>query len=51
MINKENNTIDEDKAPDDSGKPNMSSVANMDINCHILIKDKDTQEVLLNKRG
>lgn len=25
--------------------------ARMDVQCHILIKDKDTNQVLLNKRG
>lgn len=26
-------------------------VANVEMHCHILIKDKDTGEVLVNKRG
>jgi len=49
MINKANN---EDKqkteAPTDSG---YVDTAKLDMQCHILIKDKDTGEVLVNKRG
>lgn len=26
-------------------------VAKLDVQCHIVVKDKDTGEVLLNKRG
>ena len=50
MINKEN----EDNA---TGDPELESnggfvdVAKMDVQCHLIIKDKDTGEVLVNKRG
>lgn len=46
MINKdneiENNELTENEPVD---------VIDLDIQCHILIKDKDTNEILLNKRG
>jgi hypothetical protein len=49
MINKEN----EDKEPklDLTKKQGFHDVARMDVNAHILIKDKDTGEILVNKRG
>lgn len=29
----------------------FTDVAYMDVQCHILIKDVDTKEILINKRG
>lgn len=49
MINKEN-----DKEKDSQSVSTTSSVvdtAYLDIYGHIMIKDKDTNEVLVNKRG
>lgn len=48
MINKENDKeqgikSEEEKGPIDTAK--------MDVQCHLLIKDKDTGETLVNKRG
>lgn len=51
MINKEN---DDKKSPSDANPKNDDAfvdVAIIDVQCHILIKDKDTGKVLLNKRG
>ena len=48
MINKENNNIKKLEPEEDSG---ILDVAKMDVQCHVLIKDKDTDEVLVNKRG
>ena len=50
MINKEN---DKEIKPDPKSKKesDFTDTAKMDIQCHILIKDKDTGKVLLNKRG
>ena len=45
MINKDNK---EEKTPNPDG---LVDVAHLDVQCHILIKDKDTGEILLNKRG
>ncbi len=42
MINKENDKEIESEKKDDSF---------MDVQCHILIKDNETGEVLVNKRG
>lgn len=47
MINKEN----EDKKPEPPKEQGFVDVARMEAQCHILIKDKDTGEVLVNKRG
>lgn len=47
MINKENDTKSE-PIPKESG---FVDTAVMDVQCHLLIKDKDTKEVLVNKRG
>lgn len=46
MINKANDGTPEPAA--DSG--NIDTV-DIDVQCHILIKDKDTGEVLVSKRG
>lgn len=48
MINKENE--DKEQKPDDKKKGYLDP-ALMDVQCHILIKDTDTGEVLVNKRG
>lgn len=50
MINKENKKIsnDQQKPKDDNG---FVDSAKMNMNSHILIKDKDTGRVLTNKRG
>jgi len=48
MINKENK--DEDTV-EKSAVDNNIDVARIDMQCHILIKDKETGEVLVNKRG
>ena len=32
-------------------KPGYIDVAYMDVQCHLLIRDKDTGEVLVNTRG
>lgn len=48
MINKENN----DKKPEEKKKDDgFVDTARMDVNAHIVIKDKDTGQVLVNKRG
>lgn len=48
MINKENNNKDDTTNPKDSG---FVDTAKMDVQCHLLIKDKKTGEIILNKRG
>lgn len=45
MINKETDKKDMNK---DKGS---IDTARMDVQCHILIKDKDSKEVIVNKRG
>lgn len=45
MINKET-----DKKDIESKKGTIDT-ARMDVQCHVLIKDKDTKEVLVNRRG
>ena len=49
MINKENN--DKEQKPESKKDDEFVDVAYMDVQCHIMIKDKDTGEVLVNKRG
>jgi hypothetical protein len=49
VINKEND--DDKKQIDSNEKSGIIDVAKMDTQCHILIKDKDTDEILVNKRG
>jgi len=46
MINKE-----KDNKPETEKKSGYVDTANMDIQCHLIIKDKDTKEILVNKRG
>ena len=50
MLNKDenNNEKQEPEVKEDDG---ILDVANMTVQCHIMIKDKDTGNVLLNKRG
>lgn len=48
MINKENDDKKQEPEKQESG---IVDVAYMDVQCHIMIKDKDTDKVLLNKRG
>ena len=49
VINKEN---EEDKKPETEQKESgFIDVAYMDVQCHLVIKDKDTGETLVNKRG
>ena len=47
MINKENDK----KEVDDSRESSIVDVAKMDVQCHLMIRDKDTGEVVVNKRG
>lgn len=49
MINKEND--DKSTKPESKDDAGFVDVAKMDMQCHLLIKDKDTGEVLVNKRG
>lgn len=47
MINKEdNNTLELDK-----NSQGYIDVAKLDVQCHLIIKDKDTGEILVNQRG
>lgn len=49
MINKENN---EKAAPTEpTNTTGYVDAARMDVQCHVLIKDADTKEILVNKRG
>jgi len=48
MINKENNS---DNKKDTEKKQGVIDVAKMDVQAHLLIKDKDTGQILVNKRG
>lgn len=47
MINKENSK----ETPEQQTNSGLVDTAKMDVQCHILIKDKDTSEILVNKRG
>ena len=49
MINKENN--DTSKPADTVKESGYVDVAHIDVQCHLVIKDKDTGEILVNKRG
>lgn len=44
MINKDN-----DNQP--KPQPEVVDTAKMDVQCHLVIKDKSTNRVLINKRG
>ena len=48
MINKENEKI---PTPAETKESGIIDTALMDVQCHIMIKDKDTGQVLVNKRG
>lgn len=48
MINKETK---EDTVVDKVKEPGYIDIAQLDVQCHLLIKDKDTGEILVNKRG
>jgi hypothetical protein len=50
MINKENED-DATKKSESKTDEGFIDVAKMDVQCHVIIKDKDTGEVLVNKRG
>jgi hypothetical protein len=49
VINKEND--DKETTLEPRKESGIVDVANMDVQCHLLIRDKDTGEVLVNKRG
>lgn len=51
MINNGMNNNDKEPKQEPKKEENYVDTARMDINCHILIKDKDTGKILLNKRG
>jgi hypothetical protein len=48
MINKENSDKEQTNP---KKKTEFVDIARMDVQAHLLIKDKDTSEVLVNKRG
>jgi hypothetical protein len=49
VINKEKEV--EPKAPVVHKEPGYTEVAFLDMQCHLVVKDKDTGEILVNKRG
>lgn len=49
MINKENS--DKEQIPPPKKDEGFVDTARMDVQCHFVIKDKDTGQVLVNKRG
>jgi hypothetical protein len=48
-INKEND--DKEQKPEPKKDDGFIDIAYMDVQCHLIIKDKDTGEILVNKRG
>lgn len=48
MINKENKDKNPEPKKEEKG---FIDTARMDVQCHLLIKDKDTGKILVNKRG
>jgi hypothetical protein len=48
MINKENK---QQQVPENKSKPGYLDKARVDVQCHLLIKDRDSGKVLVNKRG
>jgi len=48
MINKEN---EKEQKPEPSKETGFVDTARMDVQAHIIIRDKDTKETLVNKRG
>lgn len=49
MINKENDN--KKVIPESKKETGIIDKAHMDVQCHIIIKDKKTGEILVNKRG
>ena len=49
MINKEHSK--DDSKLETIKESGYIDVVNIDVQCHLLIKNKDTNEVLVNKRG
>lgn len=49
MINKENVKEDQTIIPKETD--GFVDIAKMDVQCHLIIKDKDTGTELVNKRG
>jgi len=49
MINKENSN-NKPTPPDEKIVENVDT-AKMDVQCHLVIKDKETGQILVNKRG
>jgi hypothetical protein len=49
VINKENE--DKENPVPEKKESSFVDVAYMDVQCHLVIKDKDTGETLVNKRG
>ncbi len=47
-INKE---TDKGTQPDPKKDPGYVDTARMDVQCHVVIRDKDTKQDLVNKRG
>jgi hypothetical protein len=48
VINKETN---KEQTPEPKKDEGFVDTARMDVQCHLMIKDKDTGQVLVNKRG
>lgn len=51
MINKENNDKEHTNVNKPSKEDSFVDTAKMDVQCHLIIKDKETREILVNKRG
>lgn len=51
MINKQNNDNSAELSSEKEKESGYVDSAKMDVQCHIVIKDKDTGETLVNKRG
>lgn len=49
MINKQNE--DGQLSPQENKDSGIVDIAHMDVQVHLLIKDKDTGETLVNQRG
>ena len=49
MINKDSN--DKEQIPEPKKDSGFVDTAYMDVQCHLIIKDKDTGKVLVNRRG
>lgn len=46
-INKENKEVKVEPKKEST----LTDAAKMEVQCHLLIKDKDTNEVIVNRRG